>query len=367
MKIGDKVRFLSETGGGIVAGFKGNNIVLVEDEDGFEIPTPINDVVVVDTNDYNIAKVNTRDFDKGETENRTVRKRESQIQKKEEEEAEIERPVTFKAAPKERRGGENLNLKLAFVPQDAKQLSTSEFDAYLINDSNYAISYTYLSGENNSWKLRSHGTLEPNTKENIETFGYGTLEEIGKVLVQGISYKENKPFLAKPAFQVQTRIDKTKFYKENAFKENDFFDEPALIYDIVVDDKPVRELFTDAEELAKAMKQKINIDDHPKKSTPFMRNKNGIMEVDLHIKALMDNTDNLSNADMLNYQLDTFRKIMEENKKYTGRKIVFIHGKGDGVLRNAILKELRHTYKSCQYQDASFREYGFGATMVIIK
>ena len=47
MKIGDKVRFLSSTGGGIIAGFKGK-IVLVEDEDGFQIPTPVNEVVVVE-------------------------------------------------------------------------------------------------------------------------------------------------------------------------------------------------------------------------------------------------------------------------------------------------------------------------------
>ena len=43
MKKGDKVRFLSEVGGGKVAGFQGKNIVLVEDEDGFEIPMPINE------------------------------------------------------------------------------------------------------------------------------------------------------------------------------------------------------------------------------------------------------------------------------------------------------------------------------------
>ena len=47
MKIGDKVRFLSSTGGGVIAGFKGK-IVLVEDEDGFQIPTPANEVVVVE-------------------------------------------------------------------------------------------------------------------------------------------------------------------------------------------------------------------------------------------------------------------------------------------------------------------------------
>lgn len=30
------------------------------------------------------------------------------------------------------------------------------------------------------------------------------------------------------------------------------------------------------------------------------------------------------------------------------------------------MKELRHRYKTCQVQDASFREYGFGATQVTI-
>ena len=57
MKIGDKVRFLSEVGGGKISGFQGKNIVLVEDEDGFEIPTPINDVVVVDNDDRAEAKI----------------------------------------------------------------------------------------------------------------------------------------------------------------------------------------------------------------------------------------------------------------------------------------------------------------------
>ena len=60
MKIGDKVKFLSETGGGRVAGFQGKNIVLVEDEDGFQIPTPANEVVVVNQEDYSTANVINR-------------------------------------------------------------------------------------------------------------------------------------------------------------------------------------------------------------------------------------------------------------------------------------------------------------------
>ena len=47
MKKGDKVRFLNEKGGGIIAGFQNKNIVLIEDEDGFQIPTNIKDVIVI--------------------------------------------------------------------------------------------------------------------------------------------------------------------------------------------------------------------------------------------------------------------------------------------------------------------------------
>ena len=57
LKIGDKVRFLNDVGGGTVTGFQGKDIVLVADADGFEIPTLVSEVVAVETDDYNIAKV----------------------------------------------------------------------------------------------------------------------------------------------------------------------------------------------------------------------------------------------------------------------------------------------------------------------
>ena len=91
-----------------------------------------------------------------------------------------------------------------------------------------------------------------------------------------------------------------------------------------------------------------------------------IIEVDLHINELIDSTAGLSPADILNLQIDEFRKVMDANLKKKGQKIVFIHGKGEGVLRSAIMKELNHRYKGHTVQDASFREYGFGATQVTI-
>ncbi|MDR0686851.1 MAG: hypothetical protein LBF79_05290 [Dysgonamonadaceae bacterium] len=90
------------------------------------------------------------------------------------------------------------------------------------------------------------------------------------------------------------------------------------------------------------------------------------LEIDLHIGQLVDNTRGMSNKDMLDYQLDTFRKIMNNHRTKKGQRIVFIHGKGDGVLRTALLGELRLKYPKTSSQDAPFHKYGFGATLVTI-
>ena len=49
--------------------------------------------------------------------------------------------------------------------------------------------------------------------------------------------------------------------------------------------------------------------------------------------------------------------IRDRNKRE--QRIVFIHGKGDGVLRKALLDELKRKYPTFRHQDASFQEYGF--------
>lgn len=94
--------------------------------------------------------------------------------------------------------------------------------------------------------------------------------------------------------------------------------------------------------------------------------RNDIIEVDLHIDALLDTTAGMDAASMLKYQLEVFRDTMKTYRHQLGQKIVFIHGKGEGVLRHSILEELRFRYPNCDVQDASFQQYGFGATQVTI-
>ena len=212
--------------------------------------------------------------------------------------------------------------------------------------------------------MRCHNLVEPQTKLYLETINKIGLNDLEHLRFQGFAYKQIQ-FDAKPAMDIELKINPTKFYKLHSFRENDYFDEDAMLVTIVKNDVMDLGMLIDPQQLQKAISEKKHEEKKPV-SKP-QNQKPAIIEVDLHISQLIDNTNGLSRADMLNYQLEKFNKVMQENLKRKGQKIVFIHGKGDGVLRKALLQELKYKYKNYQSQDASFREYGFGATMVTIR
>ena len=376
IKKGDKVRFLFDTGGGTVAAVKGN-IVMVEDADGFQIPTPINEVVLdASQESYSTASMVAamqRDERRSaaKSDGRSMRallnegmEEEADYAAREDDPADKE--ITFKRPVEERKGGNLLNAYLAFVPVDIKKVTDTEFDTYLVNDSNYYLHYTYLSAENNSWTVRAEGVLEPNTKEYIEEFTLREVNALSRVCIQMTAFKREKPFSLKQPVSVMLRIDQVKFYKLHVFQPNDFFEQPALLYTIIEDDKPARSIDIDANSLKQEMY--ATADDKERLTQLSTRTpRKGLEEaevIDLHAEKLLDNTGGMSSADILNYQLDHFRRIMKEHRHEKGKKIIFIHGKGEGVLRHAIIHELVYRYRPCTYQDASFQEYGYGATQV---
>ena len=374
MKIGDKVRFLSEVGGGVVTGFQEKDIVLVEDADGFDIPMPVRECVVIETDDYNVptpaaraAKKRLENQSAARTDAATTEASSSALGSGWKAEHPVKPQVSVYRQP-EVKGGDVLNVYLAFVPEDIKAVSTTPFEAYLVNDSNYYMYYTYLSAEGKSWTTRSHGLLEPNTKFLLEEFEKSELNDREHVAVQLVAFKDNRAFAMKPAVNVEIRIDTVKFYKLHTFRQTDFFETPALMYDVVKNDLPAKPVYVSAEDLQDALMKKKTVE-HPSAPRTIVKRggKNEIIEVDLHIGELLDDTHGMSNREMLNYQLDKFREVMEQYKNKREQRIVFIHGKGDGVLRKALLDEMKRKYSACKTQDASFQEYGFGATMVTIK
>ena len=65
----------------------------------------------------------------------------------------------------------------------------------------------------------------------------------------------------------------------------------------------------------------------------------GSLEIDLHIEAIPGGR-SVPKGQQLQFQMDTFKRVIRENLSRRGMKISFIHGVGDGILKSAIRKEL---------------------------
>lgn len=345
MKIGDKVRYLNAVGGGVITRIGEKGVVTVLEEDGFETPVLANDVVVVaDTNELNFVSES-----KSKPDTTTTTRTDEKPQYK------------FDIA-EETPEGEAINVSLAFVPVDIKSLQNTDMEMFVINESNYYIDFQILTG-NATVSVHTADTIEPQTKLFITDVHKDEVNDYEFVRFQGFAHKQTTKFDVKPALDVAVRINPVDFYKLHRFEENDFFEAKAMLVNLIENDYPPIKYLIDDKQLQEAM--------HDKRPQPTRRQfapprKSQIIEVDLHIHELIDNFANLDNADMLRIQLDKFHSVMKENINKKGQKIVFIHGKGEGVLRKEITELLRKQYKNASFQDASFQQYGFGATQVNI-
>jgi len=360
IKIGDTVRFLDAVGGGRVVRIK-DNLVYVEDEDGFETPAQARDCVVITpaapAGGKHAAETRTT---------QTAKER-------------YDTPAPVHAAAPvpeipvmEVDGGDSMNVVLGFEPTNIKALSQSGFDAYIVNDSNYYLYATVSArpADARKWSLIFDGMIEPNMQVLAAELSTSDLPDMDRVYVALLPFKRGREFEMKNPVNIELRLDTTKFAKLHCFRPNPYFDNAVIAFDIVRNDRPAAPVPT-ADELRRQLSEApVPVKDNTKK--PGKPGKkvpatNEVIEIDLHASELFDSTAGLSNADILNRQVDRFREVMDANLRHPGQKIVFIHGKGEGVLRQALMKELGHRYKGHDVQDASFREYGFGATQVTIR
>ncbi len=407
MRIGEQVKFLSETGGGKIAGFKGKNIVLVEDEDGFQIPMNINEVVVVKNEDYSMAAALGKAGNKqqpnkpenamdpaGRSLSAMLRDgQDEEIDMTVDDEVDLDREITFRPMPREREGGNQLTAYLCFVASTESTIDSPKFEAFLINDCNYFLRYAIFTQDEELWRLKHEGEITPNTKVSLAVLGRDEINRISRVNIKLMPYKRDAAFAIKPAIDTTLKIDAVKFFRTNSFRINPFFNEPALMHTIVEHDKVEKNLVFDADQIKEGMYadaplQKLHTDEPTaaqrdelvrrysddqrkggRRPSPFARPRDldNTIVVDLHAEQLLDSTKGMKNGDILEYQLKVFEDTLGQYAGKKGQKIVFIHGKGEGVLRRAIITALTYKYKQYTYQDASFQEYGYGATMVTIK
>jgi len=349
VKVGDKVRFLNDVGGGIVTKVIDKLSVMVENETGFDVPVAINEIVVIEEAETYIEP--------------------SRLESKTDADNALERDIIvdldhifYPDVEEIEESGNEIKISLAFVPQ--ARPGNSDLNIYLINDSNYNVLYSIINmnelGETFSNKV---GVLEANTKEHTENIGLQSVNQIPEYIFHFTFYKKDSFKIIDPIIK-KIKISPVRFYKEKAYSENDFFNEDSIIIPLVFDEEKVSQLKVSAKEIEDALKQKTTIE---KKYQPVSRKEKEILEVDLHIHELLDDFRGLSNGEIVEIQMEHFHTRLNEALKKGPKNIVFIHGVGNGTLKLEVRKELDRKKALLQYHDASFQEYGYGATMVKLK
>lgn len=354
IKIGDKVRFLNDVGGGVVTKIVDRMSVEVMNESGFDVPVNITELIVIEEA---ATYVESSVSDNSSSNTPSVSVEEGLI---------IDtKDIFYPEVSIDDSLGDDINIFFAFVPQG--RAGNSDLDVYLINDSNYNVLYSIINIEE-AGKIFSNsvGVIEANTKEQIETFGLNSVNNIPEYVFHLTFYRKGE-FRVKEPVVKSIKVNPVRFYKEKAYVENDFFNEDTLMFTVIADSALMNELanITD-KELKQVIKQKESKEEKREYLSSKKQDK-VILEVDLHIHELLDDFRGLSNSEILEVQMEHFKSKLEEAKKEKIKKVVFIHGVGNGTLKLEIRRELDKKSKILNYQDASFKEYGYGATMVQIK
>ena len=90
------------------------------------------------------------------------------------------------------------------------------------------------------------------------------------------------------------------------------------------------------------------------------------VEVDLHMHQLVESQAGLDSGAMLELQLAHFERMLQIGVRQKTKRMVFIHGIGQGVLRHQIWTRIEQYYPGCACRSADPRRFGNGATEVWI-
>lgn len=388
LREGCLVRFLNAVGGGRVSRIT-KDTAWVEDPDGFEMPTPLSECVVVDDGDTFVpaykpptlkrsqeakpdvattepAKAVAQELKQAIAQELRGRATErSSGAEPVSQEPKVREPHTFVPASGE------VDVVLAILPVDELRIGHTPYEVYLVNDSKYTLYYVYSLRVGAHWELRGHGLLLPEKDLLLEEVAPSELSPLEHINVQLMAIAEN-PGIYKGTYSTELRLDTRRLLRLNSFVDNDYFADRALVVDVVragvvAGSTPSITSGDVREALQSSGSSAPNPTGRPQASRPATSSRpEEPLVTDLHLEHWLDDTSGMSPLDMLRYQMGKFNEVMQRYASKTGSRLIFIHGKGGGVLRTEIMRELSRRYPHCHSQDASFVEYGHGATLVIV-
>ncbi len=362
---GDKVSFLNEKRTGIIRGFINARLASVEIEEGFEIPVPVNELV-------KILPVKPSADDAPKASQSTIPQNENtppayietaHEPDKEDTEENIIFPISI---PDKKKEGVYLYLE----PKDKEDIPGKEICIGLINHTATDLLYAVYCKYDDTWHALTYDACPPYSRMFLKEVSIAVLVQWECIKIQAIYYAETG--LIKPPLDNELTLKAGRYFREGAFAYSSLTESRSILLSFFEEVQP--EIWPEEQWIA----EKINpipvrnikemthgesaVDTLPKKHivAPF------IAEVDLHIEQLTDDSVKMGNHDKLNLQLDYFAKCLDAAIVHKFKKITFIHGVGQGRLKEEIHKAINESYPGVKIQDAPFKKFGMGATEVLI-
>lgn len=326
LRIGDKVRFLNEVGEGVITRFKDKETVFVEMKDGFEIPYLCKHLVPIHT-----ELILNPEVENIEMELETI-----------------------------------LSDSIYFIIEPDHELPAlvSDYKFYLFNSSSYNVSFSYSVKDNEYFQTLKHGELGSYQKIFLKQVKKNFFKEyvyhkVECLFFKNMHYKSQIP-LAEILYINDKIMSQSTLIQHNEFK----FPVYAYILKENFLDKEVIERAFNVEDLMrlKAIKE---FKQPQKKSIAKQKIKDLTKEIDLHIEELVDSKSGLTNSEILSIQLESFEKEIQYCLSNGIKKLIVIHGVGNGKLKQEIISVLK-TIDDISYYDASYKNYGYGATEIMI-
>lgn len=350
-KVGDKVKFLNENGGGVISKIVSGSLVYVATEDGFELPTATGDLIKISA-ESKAEKMFSEDFDVNLDQIKNT-------------DGGMAEPAELQSGKVKAGAEETTGFYLAFVPIDQQWFITGDLEIRLINHTKNDILYNILlQDEDQDYFGFDYGSTGAASSVQLETIEREGLSGWTDGIIQIMVHSEEDAYLP---LQSTFHIKAGKFTSEGSYQDSGLISEKAIIYRIaefkackkipgkhkaiMVEEEPVE----------------VKTNEH-KKETLIGRYATGphAAVVDLHVGEIVDNIAGLSSHDMFLLQLNHFVKTLESGLANNFRKITYIHGIGNGILKNAIIEKLKD-YEGLENNSASLADYGQGAIDVILQ
>lgn len=311
-KLGEFVRFVNERREGFITRIIDENTIAVTDDDGFEIPV--------------LASQVTRVHGKSDF---------TAIQANEE--------ITFKHPDQFISTGIFIG-----ITDDKRVGSVVHFN--LINASSFQLLFTLNTEKNQEFNGECAGQLNPGAMVQLYSASLNELDLWPKFHLQILLHASGKHEIKKPILF----SDKFKAKDFSGTKKHHaILGKEAWLIQIdseapLIDPQKLKESFFRPSE------EKVEIPNPGK-------------EVDLHIEKIHDDHQFLKNSEILDIQLNHFKKNLDAAIVHKLQSIIFIHGTGNGILKNELHKIISKHTQVKTFMDARKEKFGYGATEIVLK